>query len=161
MQVLLIIDDSEDSSRAVEAVQERRWPVGTNVLVLAVAPRRRFPPSPPPMLLALRGDWRFPRDEAARARALVQLAVETLRSSGLAAIGKVRLGHPHQEILREVRECAADLIVVGSARLTPLQRLLFGSRLASSVAMDAPCSVEVIRERRDNVPAKNATQDRH
>ena len=89
MQVLLVVDDSEDSTRAVEAVQRRAWPQGAKVLVLAVVPRHRLPPPPPPMLMVLNADWRERRDEGGRARALVELVVEALKTDGVEAEGKV------------------------------------------------------------------------
>ena len=149
MQVLLVVDDSEDSTRAVEAVQRRAWPQGAKVLVLAVVPRHRVPPPPPPMLMALRADWRERRDEGGHARALVELVVEALKTDGVEAEGKVRLGHSCAEILKEARERSADLIVIGSSKLTLLRRFLVGRDLASSVVTRAPCSVEVIRGKQE------------
>jgi nucleotide-binding universal stress UspA family protein len=153
MQVVLIVDDSEASTRAVEAVQQRAWPQEAKVLVLAVVPRHRFPPPPPPMLMVLNADWRGRRDDAGHARALVQLVVEALKTDGLDAEGKVRLGHPRAEILEEARERCADVIVIGSSKVTLLRRFLIGGDLASSVVARAPCSVEVIRGKRETALA--------
>ena len=153
MQVLLIVDDSKDSTRATEEVRQRPWPAGTKVLVLAVVPRRRIPPPPPPMLMVLQGDWRWPRDDAGHARALVELVVESLKTGGLEVEGKVQFGHSHEEILKEARKRSADLIVIGSSQLTPLRRFLIGSDLASAVVSGATCSVEVIRGKQDTAAA--------
>ncbi len=151
MRVLLIVDDSEDSTRAVEEVRQRHWPAGAKVLVLAVAPRHRIPPPPPPMLMVLRADLRGRRDDAGHARILVQLAVEALKTGGLVVEGKVRVGHPQMEILKEAREWSAELVVIGSPTVTRLRRFLVGGDLASSVLTRAPCSVEVIRGSRETV----------
>lgn len=147
MRVILVVDDSEDSTRAVEEVRRKPWPAGAKVLVLAIVPRHRVPPPPPPMLLLLQGDWHAGRDDAEHARVLVKLVVEELRADGFEVEGEVRLGSPCREILKEARERSADLIVIGSAMLTPLRRFVLGSDLASSVVTRAPCSVEVIRGR--------------
>ena len=151
--MLLVVDESEDSTCAIEEVRQRPRSAGAKVLVLAVVPRHRIPPPPPPMLLVLQGDSRGLRDEAGHARALVESVVESLKTGGLEAEGKVRIGHAHAEILKEARERSADLIVIGSSRLSPLQRLLMGSDLASSLASSAPCSVEVIRGKREAAAA--------
>jgi nucleotide-binding universal stress UspA family protein len=149
MKILLIVDDSEDSSRAMTAVRQGALPPGTKVFVLAVLPRHRLPPPPPPMLMALRADWRGRRDDAGHARILVGLVVEALKTDGLVAEGKVRFGDSCAEILQEARERSADLIVIGSSKSSLLRRLLVGGDLASSLAARAPCSVEVIREREE------------
>lgn len=145
MQALLIVDDSESSTRAVEEVRLRAWPAGVRFLVLAVAPRNRIPPPPPAMLTFLRGNWRGQRDDAGHARLLAYLAVELLKESGLEAEGKVRLGLPRRQILKEARERSADLILIGSAKISGARRILFGGDLASFLVARAPCSVEVIR----------------
>lgn len=149
MQVLLIVDDSEASTLAVETVQQRAWPQGAKVLVLAIVPRHRLPPPPPPMLMALHANWRGRRDDAGHARALVQLVVEALKADGVEAEGKVRLGPSCAEILKEARQRSADLIVIGSSKLTLLRRFMVGGDLASSVVTRAPCSVEVIRGKQE------------
>jgi nucleotide-binding universal stress UspA family protein len=160
MKILLIVDDSEDSTRAREAVQQRTWPPGTKVIVLAVVPRHRIPPPPASMLVVLGADWRGRRDDAGHARALVELVVEALKTDGLEAEGKVRFGHSHREILEEAREQSADMIVIGSPKLTPLRRLLLGGDPASSVATRALCAVEVIRAKQETALAwPNARDD--
>jgi nucleotide-binding universal stress UspA family protein len=105
------------------------------------------------MLMVIHGDWRGLQDDAGHARALVELVVESLKTGGLEAEGKVRFGHAHAEILKEARERSADLIVIGSSKLSHLQQCLIGSDLASSVVARAPCSVEVIRGKQETAAA--------
>jgi hypothetical protein len=64
MKALLVVDDSQSSTRVVEEVRNTAWPVGTKFLVLAVAPRHFIPPPPAPMLTFVRGNGRGWRDEA-------------------------------------------------------------------------------------------------
>jgi nucleotide-binding universal stress UspA family protein len=111
------------------------------------------------MLMALRADWPVRRDDAGHARVLVGLAVEVLKTDGLVAEGRVRLGHPPREILKEARERSADLIIIGSSKLSLLRRLFVGGDLASSVAARAPCSVEVIREKEETALAQVNAHD--
>ena len=84
---------------------------------------------------------------------MVELVVEALKTDGVEVEGKVRFGHSCAEILKEARERSADLIVIGSSKLTLLRRLLVGGDLASSVATRAPCSVEVIRGKQETAAA--------
>jgi nucleotide-binding universal stress UspA family protein len=146
MKILLPIDNSPESTHALEAVGRGTWPSDAEILVLAVAPRHFLPPPPPSMLEVLEGGWRGRSDETTRARVWVQLAVEALKSSGLAAHGKVRRGHPATEIAEEARAWGADSIVLGAPDGVSPRHVLAGEDLASSVAARAPCSVEVIGE---------------
>lgn len=154
MKALLIVDDSESSTWAVEEVQRTTWPAGAEFVVLAVVPRHSLPPPPPPMLTLLSGNWRQRRDEVGQARLLVYLVVQRLKESGLEAEGKVRLGHARRQILKEARERLADLILIGSAKISATRRLLFGGDLAAFLVERAPCSVEVIRAKQAPGPMR-------
>ncbi|HEX8108956.1 MAG TPA: universal stress protein [Kofleriaceae bacterium] len=55
-----------------------------------------------------------------------------------------RIGKPAPEILALAEEVGADLIIVGSKRLTPLERLILGST-SEQVMRDAGCTVEIAR----------------
>jgi nucleotide-binding universal stress UspA family protein len=112
MKILLHIDNSPESTRALDKVRLGPWPSDVEILVLGIAPRRFLPPPPPSMLEVLELGWRERPDETTRARVLVQLAVEALKSRGLPARGKVRRGHPATEIAEEARAWGADSIVL-------------------------------------------------
>jgi nucleotide-binding universal stress UspA family protein len=56
---------------------------------------------------------------------------------------KVRTGNVREEILAEVRETQADLVVLGTHGLGGFDRLAIGS-VAADVVREAPCSVLVI-----------------
>jgi nucleotide-binding universal stress UspA family protein len=147
MKVIVSVDDRACSTLAIEAVRTRQWPVDTKFLVVEVVPRHEVRPPPPPMLMLVLTGVDRPWDRVAHARALVQLAVEMLRSAGLEVHGEVRMGHARREILRVAQEFSADLIVIGSPR-TPgwhLSWVGWGGGLASRISASAPCSVDVIR----------------
>lgn len=55
-----------------------------------------------------------------------------------------RIGKPAPEILALAEEVGADLIIVGSKRMTPLERLILGST-SEQVMRDAGCTVEIAR----------------
>jgi len=54
-------------------------------------------------------------------------------------------GVPYREIVREARECAAGLIVIGTHGRTGVERVLFGSTAERVVRM-SPCPVLSVRE---------------
>jgi nucleotide-binding universal stress UspA family protein len=58
-----------------------------------------------------------------------------------------RIGKPAPEILALAEEIGADLIIVGSKRLTPLERLILGST-SEHVMREAGCTVEIARAKR-------------
>ncbi len=58
-----------------------------------------------------------------------------------------RIGKPAPEILALAEEIGADLIIVGSKRMTPLERLILGST-SEQVMRDAGCTVEIARAKR-------------
>jgi nucleotide-binding universal stress UspA family protein len=64
------------------------------------------------------------------------------KAAGVEAEGKVREGHPVDEICREARP--ADLIVIATHGRRGLSRMLLGS-VAESVIRHAPCPVLVVR----------------
>jgi nucleotide-binding universal stress UspA family protein len=72
-------------------------------------------------------------------------AKELLTGAGLTATVSVHEGVPKWRILDEAQEWGANLIVVGSHGRRGLTRLLLGS-VSEAVAMNALCSVEVIRQ---------------
>lgn len=70
------------------------------------------------------------------------------RSPALKVSTHVSQGSPKEEIVEQAERWHADLVMVGSHGHGPLGRFLLGS-VASSVAVHAPCSVEIVRPRRD------------
>jgi len=58
-----------------------------------------------------------------------------------------RIGKPAPEILALAEEVGADLIIVGSKRMTPLERLILGST-SEHVMREAGCTVEIARAKR-------------
>jgi nucleotide-binding universal stress UspA family protein len=146
MKAILVVDESETSTRAVEMVRNRKWPLETTFLVLAVLPRYLLPPPPPAMMTLLRRTGSRMPDRVAHARVGVQLTVEALRSAGLKAHGEVRMGRPRKAILEAAREMSAELIVMGASKVSWLGRLLRGGDTALRVSASAPCQVDVFRE---------------
>jgi nucleotide-binding universal stress UspA family protein len=57
-----------------------------------------------------------------------------------------RIGVPAEQILELAREVGADLIIVGSKRLTGVERMLVGS-VSQRIVREAGCTVEVARSK--------------
>ncbi|HXQ26047.1 MAG TPA: universal stress protein [Candidatus Acidoferrales bacterium] len=150
MKVLLAIDGSGCSKAAVRSVAKRPWPSGTSFKLLSVVP-----PFMPTMDVAAPYFYIDQSAEAAdiierearkRAVEAVAEAQALLSRAGIQvpAGGAPPLGDPRTVILDEAKQWGADLIVVGSHGWRGIDRIMLGS-VSESVAMHAPCSVEVIR----------------
>lgn len=74
----------------------------------------------------------------------LQNLIEREIGGGIKADSVVRLGKPHQEILREVDEKKIDLVVLASHGHTGVEQILFGSTAMRIVRL-AKCPVLTIR----------------
>jgi len=153
MKILLAIDGSPHSAAAVAAVAERPWPSGTIVEILTVIH------SPVPVMIdpaLVLAAVRVDQLDAQRRQASAILAAAAERISGSApgieVITKILEGSPKDVIVEEASEWGADLIVVGSHGYGRLRRMMLGS-VAGAVVANAPCSVQVVRDRHafDNI----------
>jgi nucleotide-binding universal stress UspA family protein len=94
------------------------------------------------------------RDQLVRAAdELTTRFANWLCSTGVLAETRVRRGDPKSLIIEEAEEWRADLIVVGSHGHTGFKQWLLGS-VAQSIVSHAPCSVYVVRERREKQTAE-------
>jgi len=150
MKILLAIDGSGFSKAAVRSVAKRPWPSGTSFKLLSVV--RPFMPTmdvaAPYFYIDQSAQLADTIDREARTRAVdaVVEAQALLTRAGISPVdgGEPPLGDPRTLILNEAKQWGADLIVVGSHGWRGLDRIMLGS-VSESVAMHAPCSVEVIR----------------
>lgn len=134
MKILIGIDDSTNSKRALEYVSKIRWPAGSTVLVATVLR---------PGFGALSGrsddEGRFKSCEN-----LVERAGLRSREAGLATETRVLEGDPGDALVAAAKAERFDLLVVGSRGHKGLAKLLLGS-VASHVVTHAPCSVLVVK----------------
>jgi universal stress protein E len=143
-RVLAATDLSDPSLPAVEAAADQARRTGARLTLLHVvdlrsaeigtsvpAPPGAYAPRPPEAISALR-QW----GESGLAAASARCGVPTDRI--------VDEGVPAVAILRRAEELPADLIVIGTAGMTAVKRLLLGS-VAEAVVRWAPCSVLVVR----------------
>jgi nucleotide-binding universal stress UspA family protein len=143
MRILLAIDDSEHSDAATKSILERPWPTGSTVRVLHVA--QMLAPIPSPFGV-LRYE-EFTQSLLKEAQAVLERTTAKLGALAMPLESAVRQGDPRQEIVKDAEQLGADLIVVGSHGRTGMQRWLLGS-IAEHVVRHAPCSVEVVRQRK-------------
>jgi len=154
MKILLGIDGSAHSAAALEEVASRRWPLGTEVEVLTIVH------SSTPLLLdpafVMAAVYVDTTQELRRlAPDLLAAAAARLKREHphLAITTKALEGTPRELIVQEAAEWGADLIVLGSHGHGPLRQALLGS-VATGVAADATCAVEIIRAGRQAVSVR-------
>ena len=146
-RLLIAVDNSPNSSTAVDAVCNRKWPTGTEVgllavvdTVMAITPNQSAPSAMKWIEVGDEKNW----DQV---RQIVEPSAQKLRSAGLHAEVLVRRGNPADEILEEADTWGADCIFVGAKGTRGIDRLLLGS-VSSAVSARAHCSVEVVRPKR-------------
>ncbi len=144
MKILIAVDDSPHSARAVRFVARMRWPAGSRVIVANVVTPQLTPPgvggeSGVPLLIEVSEEQR------ASACAVVAKAEAELREAGIATEERVPSGDPREALLRLVSEERVDLLVVGSHGRTGFAKLLLGS-VSSHAVTHARCSVLVVKE---------------
>lgn len=147
MKILIPVDGSACSDRAVAEVARRPWPEGSQIKVLFVI-HSHFPNLPDPVLVSPAAHFESLAHERKISDAVVDKATSTLRegngSHGLDIIGESAEGAPKEMILDEAERWGADLTVMGSHGRGAVKRFLLGS-VSHAVAEHAHCSVELVR----------------
>lgn len=146
VRIIVGIDGSPGSEKAVRAVAARTWPAGSEVKVIIVDD-----PLVPPII----GDIIPPLAETIEESNAVDRAwdekmlansVALLSGTEVKVMSEVRLGDPKKELPQAAEEWGADCIFVGSAGFSNrFERFVLGS-ISAAVAARAHCSVEVVRK---------------
>lgn len=148
MRVLIGYDGSADSDLAVDEVAGRPWPRGSKVrLVSVVEPPLASPPANfefyGPLIAGVENSL---REEAYQK---VRQAMNSFKGrEDLEVSYEIKEGSPKNALLEAIRAWDADLVVVGSHGRTRLERFFLGS-VSHALVTHAPCSVEVVRSRRN------------
>ena len=133
--VLVCLDGSPESERALDRAAELASAVPTRVTLVSVAdPIYRSRPYSGYADPIEEDKHRELLEKAARAFAEQGISVDTLEPAGEAV----------EEIVDAARETGADLVVVGSRHRNLVQRLLFGS-VSGQLVVEAPADVLVVR----------------
>ena len=144
MRILIGVDQSPHSERAVRFVTRMRWPAGSRVVVASVM----TPPLSPPVAGVDAGVSlmvEVSAEQVAETQALGTEVEAELRAAGMATETRTPTGDPREALLRLVEDERIDLIVLGSHGRTGLAKLLLGS-VSSHVVTHAHCSVLVVKE---------------
>jgi nucleotide-binding universal stress UspA family protein len=141
MKILIAVDDSPHSERAVNFVSRMRWPAGSRVIVVTVVQ---------PVASALAGTYGGggpdPAGEHKHCEEIVTRAEGVLRAAGFATEGHVAEGgDPRDALVELARSERVDLLIVGSHGRTGLAKLMLGS-VSSHIVTHAPCSVLVVKQ---------------
>ena len=138
-RILVPVDFSDSSARALRHAAKRAAESGVSLLVVHVVP-------------ADYGWLGLGRNELRDLdRSLQRQAADRLRAFGDENVGEnvpadmeVRVGRPAEEIVAAARESRCDSIMLSTRGLTGLDRFLIGS-VADRVARLAPCPVVLVR----------------
>ncbi|HVZ39122.1 MAG TPA: universal stress protein [Candidatus Kapabacteria bacterium] len=144
LRLVIGMDDTPDSTAAVEVIARRNWPAGTSVRVVCAVELADLPIGIPldydVTQWATEGTMQLrQRMEKAGAEAVARLG-----AAGLLADLAVREGAASAIILAEARDIGANCIVLGARGHRFLERFLLGS-VSLAVARHADCTVEIVR----------------
>ena len=155
MKILIALDDSEHSDRALEFVTRMRWPAGSRVIAVStLQPRAAVMASAQETAAAAAAMLEEQREHA---EALLARAESTLRESGFTSEVRMLTGDPREALIHLAQAERADLLVVGSRGRTGLTKLMLGS-VSSHVVTHAPCSVLVVKDARTADLRKEGTR---
>ena len=145
IRLLLGIDGSPDATAALQTIAARKWPSGTQVRVVGVLDYRSWLL---PAATEISESALAPvMEEELRSRAseTIRQAVRDLKASDISASPEILAGNPGHVLVAEAERWDADCIFVGARGLNALERIFLGS-VSTTVAMQAHCSVEVVRQ---------------
>lgn len=145
MKIILAVDGSPGSEAAVDEVCRRPWPLESEVRVVTVlSPLEKILMREVTHGLADHVDI-LEKQGMEAAKRLNEVVEELVRSApGLRVTPRLLEGVPKEAIIDEAEAWGADLIVVGANGYGAVRRFLLGS-VSLAVALNAPCSVEIIR----------------
>ena len=133
-RILIAVDGSEVSRRALERVARFLKEEAEVALVTVVRPIYRDPPYT---------GYADPKDEEEQRRVLYA-ARDVLDREGIAAAGLAPVGDPADEILKAAKDFEADLIVMGARSLGTVERLVLGS-VSTKVMHEASCDILIVK----------------
>ena len=152
MKLLLAVDSITTLNILLNEVVVRSWPDGTKAQVLSVVEDGDVPleiwPEAGYGVVAVRQEMRR------RGEQITSLAVERLRSIGIATEVTIMRGNPAELIRIASQKWATQLILVRANNRADFGNLMLGS-VAESVVESAPCSVEVVRVAEDTYPSRD------
>lgn len=152
MKILLAIDGSEYSEMCAKMLKVFKLTPQTEVTVMTVVPEHVFLGGITIHMLrrgaTAKGQTREAQEQ--KAAELVKEAVELLKAGGVHAESVVRWGKPAEQILNEVGEMRADLVVIGARGAGEPHQFPLGG-VAQKVMKYADASVLLVRDKPDKI----------
>jgi nucleotide-binding universal stress UspA family protein len=127
-KILVAVDGSEDSKKAMKCAIEISKKFGSDVTILNVV-RMLIP--------------QMDKEEA-KMRAQQILSQAEAQANDVIVRKRIVFGHPVKEIVKIAKEESFDVVALGSRGSSPAKRFVLGS-VSQSVARVAPCSVLIAR----------------
>ncbi len=159
--VLLAIDGSSDSVKAVALLKTLHPPEASRLTILHVVKK----PAARLTLAWVSGHMdatKFVEDCRRTGQQpgtqLFEKTQRDLMGEEFEVATKLTVGHAADEILKAAQDVRADLIVVGSKGVTGLRRMMMLGGVSHKVVRHAPCSVLVVRNAHQPKQAKDATE---
>lgn len=140
VRILIGIDGSDISAKAIRVVAGRKFAPGSEVRLINVP--TTVPPEAEGQLLTAFAEWMAA--EQMRVGEMISQGTKMLEEAGLSVTAVVREGDPKRVLLREAEEWKAEVIFLGAKDMTRTSRLRLGS-VSSAVASRAHCTVEIVR----------------
>ncbi|MGE0101363.1 MAG: universal stress protein [Blastocatellales bacterium] len=140
VRILIGVDGSEISSRAIQVVAQRQFEPGSEVRLVHVP--TTVPPEAEGQLLTAFADWMA--QEQMRVQELIESATKLLTEEGITVGSAIVDGDPKRVLPKEAEDWKADVIFLGAKDMTRTSRLRLGS-VAAAVASRAECTVEIVR----------------
>ncbi len=140
VKLMVGVDGSAHSKKAVEAVAQRQWPAGSEVRLVSAFDVELY-----------EGGLSYEDHQAELHKALAA-ASDIITAAGVKCSTFIRPGFARSVLLEEAKEYNADCLFVGAIGHSLLDRLLIGSTSAA-VAAEAPCTVEIVRDKVVKEPA--------
>jgi len=134
-RILVPIDGSPSSHRAVELAAQMAHALGASLTLLHVAPVRELP--------TIIGETEEPRGTE-EGQLLLGEEAKAARRLGVDPAVDLRRGRPSTQIVRSAAEHHADLIVMGTRGLTGARSVLLGS-VSRAVSRQATAEVVLVR----------------
>jgi nucleotide-binding universal stress UspA family protein len=145
VRVIVGLDGSPGSERAVREIASRNWPKGSQFRLVVA----NDPLTPTLVGHLVPGVSKIVdetnKEDRLWIEKLIARASSTLRNAGLSVAAEIREGDPKRILVEEAETWAADCVFVGSTGFSNrLERFVLGSVSAAVVAR-AHCTVEVVR----------------
>lgn len=157
MKVLIAINDSAESRNVIEQIGKRPWNAETQfkvVTVVASVDNQKWT------------DWGLGVEDTVLADLQTKATdlvsryasrIKVLLKAGNSIAEQVRTGHVCDEIIAEITEWQAELLIIGAHENKGVQDVVLGNN-AKYLLNHAPCSVQIIKSRPIRVRAKSKIQ---